>query len=362
MLRIAEAGIIDHAAERGAYMPWVLPLADGSFIASQHVGTALGANDCRIEILRSADGRNWHNEGPIHAADAHFSYRAPQINALPDGRLLMTATRFECSAAPLFDPDSEALQRPEMLLYWSGDLGVTWSEPQIVEVDLPVDKYTANGAGRLLQLTPTRWMYPLETWKPAHCQGPPDQKAAALFSADQGRNWGELTTVADDASGQLCYWDQMCAQLDADRIYTLLWTHCYGTSADKNNHYVLSEDQGRSWSAPQPTNLRGQVCTPIPLRDGRVAAIYNDRRDPQGVRVALSEDLQNYSGEITVFDAGAEAALGTPESDNFLAEHLLIAFGKPGGVQLKDGDLLIWYWCTSQGITHTRWARLRLAS
>jgi hypothetical protein len=360
MLRIIEEGILDRSAERGAFMPWITPLHDGSFIASQHVGTSLGANDCRIEILRSSDGRAWHNEGPIHATDPNFSYRAPQINALPDGRLLMTATRFECSTAPLFDPDSEALQRPEMLLYWSSDLGLTWSEPQVVPVDLPAHKYTANGAGRLLQLTPTRWMYPLETWKPAHYQGPPDQKAAALFSADQGRTWGEWTLVADDLSGRLCYWDQMCTQLDAERIYTLLWTHSYGTSSDQNNHYVLSEDQGRTWSTPQPTNLRGQVCTPIALRDGRVAAIYNDRRDPQGVRIALSEDLKNYSGTTTVFDAGAEAALGTPESDNFLAEHLLIAFGKPGGIQLSDGDLLVWYWCTSQRITHTRWARLRL--
>ena len=235
MLRIIEEGILDRSAERGAFMPWITPLHDGSFIASQHVGTSLGANDCRIEILRSSDGRAWHNEGPIHATDPNFSYRAPQINALPDGRLLMTATRFECSTAPLFDPDSEALQRPEMLLYWSSDLGLTWSEPQVVPVDLPAHKYTANGAGRLLQLTPTRWMYPLETWKPAHYQGPPDQKAAALFSADQGRTWGEWTLVADDLSGRLCYWDQMCTQLDAERIYTLLWTHSYGTSSDQNN-------------------------------------------------------------------------------------------------------------------------------
>ena len=78
------------------------------------------------------------------------------------------------------------------------------------------------------------------------------------------------------------------------------------------------------------------------------------------MRIALSEDLKNYSGTTTVFDASAEAALGKPQSDNFLAEHLLIAFGKPGGIQLDDGDLLVWYWCTSQHITHTRWARLRL--
>jgi len=364
MLSIVEEGTIDCVAGRGAYMPWITPLDDGAFIASQHVGTSLGANDCHIEILRSDDGRTWHNEGPLRttADDASFSYRIPQISSLPDGQLLMTATRFECSDTQLFDADTEALQRPELLLYRSSDLGKTWSAPQTIPVDLPAHKYTANGAGRLLQLTPERWMYPFETWKPAHYDGPPDQKAAALFSSDQGRSWGERTTVADDASGRLCYWDQMCAPLDENRIYTLLWTHCYGTSVDEKNHYVLSQDQGRTWSEPQPTNLRGQVCTPIPLADGRVAAIYNYRHAPQGVRVALSSNLVHYADEITVFDARAEASLATAQSENFLAEHLLIAFGKPGGVQLADGDLLVWYWCTKQNITHTRWARLRLAS
>ena len=39
-------------------------------------------------------------------------------------------------------------------------------------------------------------------------------------------------------------------------------------------------------------------------------------------------------------------------------EHIQIAFGKPGGVQLPDGDLLTFFWCTAEGVTHTRWVRL----
>ena len=54
-------------------------------------------------------------------------------------------------------------------------------------------------------------MYPLETWKPEGYEGPPDQKAAAVFSADQGQTWGEFTVIADDLTGALLWWDQMCA-------------------------------------------------------------------------------------------------------------------------------------------------------
>ena len=366
MLKIIDNGIISHQSERGAYMPVITPLTDGNFIACQHVGEGLGTPDNHIEVLRSTDGgTTWINEGSIHPGGQPtdgWSYRGPKISEVPDGRLVMNATRFETEGDTLFDAESEALQRPEMLLFWSEDQGKTWSAPQVVPVDLPPEKYTWNGAGPLLQLAPDRWMYPLETWKPEGYEGPPDQKAAAVFSADQGQTWGKFTVVADDLTGALLWWDQMCALLPDGRIYTLIWTHQYGTSEDLTNHWVISEDGGRTWSEPRPTNLRGQVCTPIPLPDGRVAAIYNFRHEPQGIHVALTEDLEHFDveNEVVVFDAGKEATLGEPENENFLAEHMQIAFGKPGGTLLPDGAVMTYFWCTVAGITHTRWVKLRL--
>ena len=364
MLRIVDTGIISREPGRGAYMPVITPLPDGSFIACQHVGSKLGAPDNYIEVLRSADGgKTWTNEGSIHGGGPPrdgWSYRGPKICVVPDGRLVMAATRFEARES-LFDPDTEALARPEILLFWSQDQGYTWSQPQIVPVDLPPEKYTWNGGGGLLQLAPDRWMYPMETWKPEGYKGPPDQKAAAVFCSDQGKTWNQFTVVADDPTGKLLWWDQMQAILPDGRIYTMLWTHKYGTSEDLNNHWVMSDDEGRTWSQPKPTNLRGQVCTPIPMPDGRVAAIYNYRHEPQGIHVAVTEDYSTFDvdNEVVVFDAGGEATLGTPKSDAFLAEHLLIAFGRPGGVLLPDGDIMTYFWCTSEEVTHTRWVLVR---
>ena len=251
-LKLIDQGIISHEPGRGAYMPGILVLPDGTFLGWQHVGSGLAAVDSRIELLRSTD---------------------------------------------------------------SGS-----------------------------------------TWRPGN------QKAAALFSSDQGRTWGQFTIVADDTTGKVLWWDQMSDILPDGRLYTMFWTHKYGTSDDLNNHWATSQDQGRTWSQPRPTNLRGQVCAPIALPDGRVAAIYNYRHEPQGIHVALTEDLQTFDldNELVVFDAGAEATLGQPDHENYLAEHLLIGFGKPGGRLLPDGDLLTYFWCTSGGVTHTRWVRLRV--
>ncbi len=132
--------------------------------------------------------------------------------------------------------------------------------------------------------------------------------------------------------------------------------------SQRESSLPLSYSLPRTWSEPKPTNLRGQVCSPIALPDGRVAAIYNYRHEPQGVHVAVTEDFSNFDTDhkAVVFDAGAEAALGVPESDQFLAEHMLIGFGKPAGHLQTDGTILTYFWCTSQGVTHTRWVRLRV--
>lgn len=366
MLRIVDQGTLSHRQDRGAYMPWITPLADGSFLASQHVGSGLGADDNHIVLLRSADGRTFEEQGIVGPHNDGFAYRVPQISVVEGQRLVLTCTRFEIAGNDtLFDPDSEALQRADLCLFWSTDGGHTWTdEPQIVDVDLPRERYNWNGAGQLLMARADHWLMPIETWKPEGYAGPPDQRAWTLFSADGGATWGDLTVVANDPDGKVLYWDQMNCQLADGRLYTMLWTHLYGTSDDIENHQVVSDDEGRTWSTPAATNLRGQVCTPIPLADGRVAAIYNDRIDPQGVRVAISEDLTSFDVEhqATVFDAGAEATLGQPEHENFLAEHMLIAFGKPGGRRLQDGTLLTWFWCTVGGVTHTRWARLEITA
>lgn len=359
MYTIAESGIISHNAALGAYMPSITPLRSGPWVACQHVGQELASADNSIEMLASADGKSWSSVARLGVEEDGYAYRGPDICEAPDGTLFLSATRFESNDQALFDPDSEALQRPELLLYRSQDQGATWSGPEIVPVDLPPEKYTWNKAGGMLMITEDRWMLPFETWKPVGYAGAPDQKAAAIFSADQGHSWGELTIIADDPSGRMLYWDQLNARMPDGRIYTMLWTHIYNTDQDDNVHWVCSDDEARTWSQPKRTNLRGQVCCPIALADGRMAAIYNHRHEPHSVRLAFSEDLSTFDleNQLTIFDAGTEATFGTTDHENFLAEHMLIAFGKPQGQQLPNGDLLVYFWCTVGGVTHTRWVR-----
>ena len=132
-------------------MPTIAPLADGTWVAAQHVGQSLGSSDNHIEFLISRDeGATWDNRGSIHGGegpDERYTYRAPKIVAIPDGRLLISADRYPKKTAALFNLESETLSRSEMLLIWSEDRGKTWSEPQVVLVDLLPERYSWNGTG-----------------------------------------------------------------------------------------------------------------------------------------------------------------------------------------------------------------------
>ena len=100
MLEIIAQGVLTRDAGRGAYMPSITQLADGSLVACQHAGQGLASADNHIELLRTADGgQTWRNQGSIHGDDSHndsgeegWAYRGPDIHETPDGRWLLTAT------------------------------------------------------------------------------------------------------------------------------------------------------------------------------------------------------------------------------------------------------------------------------
>lgn len=367
MLQILADNVISHDPGRGAYFPSITPLSDGTLIGCQHVGSSLCSPDNTMEVLRSMDGgRTWSNEGGIHGGnlDDGWSYRLPLISETPSGELIMMAGRFLLDNDEMYNPATEGVKPIEMLLYRSDDKGASWSDLEVVPAPLPKDRYVCCPTGQLIQLSPTRWMYPFECWKPDGYEGPVDQKAGAAFSADQGKTWDEFSIMADDQVGSKTFGDPMNVRLPDGRLYTMAWTRTWGTDNDDdlNVHFVISEDEGRTWSEPEPTNIQGQLCGPIPLPDGRVAAVYNYRKKPEGVRVAVSTDLKNFDleNEVTVFDAHGETYTADAV-DEFIDKHQKVAFGRPWGVALSDTEILTWFWCTRAGVTHTRCVRVAVA-
>ncbi len=354
----------------GAYMPAVTPLPSGDLIAARFVAETLVASDAHFEVFRSSDGgHTWTdpvNPWPID----EWSYRTPHIYAPNrgkggDGRLLLTGTRFETDSSPTtFDPTTRTVQRGEMFHAWSHDQGHTWDAPIPIPPPLDPASYSCNGSGVLLFLNENRWMYPFETWLPTGATTKLDQKAAAIFSADQGKTWGEMAIVAGDPSGTHIHWDHSGTVFPDGRIYETMWVRDTMANADLPIHWTVSADGGRTWSEPASTGLTGQASAPIALPDGRVAVLYTHRTAPEGVRLAVG--YSEFKVEIVIFDAGDEALLrlpgmGSPDRSDPLATNMAQGFGKMNGSALPNGELMLTYWATIEKISHTRWASVRVS-
>ena len=228
MPQVVAEGTIFHSPDRPAFMPVVTPLSDGSWIAAQYSASELGAADTQVQVLETRDqGATWqmHPGLPPGCNGDGWSYRGPAIVEVPDGRLLMSANRYRYRSQDegLFDSKTGAIQHSERVLFWSTDRGRTWSPPRVVPVDLPTDKMSCHGMGRILRIAQDCWIYPLQTGKPVTAEEL-DHRAVAVFSNDQGHTWGGLTVVANDPENRIEYHDQNSTILPDGRIYTITVT------------------------------------------------------------------------------------------------------------------------------------------
>jgi hypothetical protein len=102
-----------------------------------------------------------------------------------------------------------------------------------------------------------------------------------------------------------------------DRASSVLWR-------------FVSEDGGRTWTEPRPTEIVGKPPHLVRLRDGRILVTYGYRHEPYGQRACLSPDggeTWDYGNEIVLRDDAPSGDLGYPAS-----------------AQLDDGSILTVYY------------------
>jgi hypothetical protein len=94
------------------------------------------------------------------------------------------------------------------------------------------------------------------------------------------------------------------------------------------------------------------------LPDGRVAVLYTHRTAPEGVRLAVG--YSRFEDEVIVFGTGDEVLLGEPDRRNPLAVNMAQGSGKMGAKLLPSGEVMTTYWATVDGVSHCRWAKVRV--
>ena len=331
-------------------------------------GRALYSTDSVMVQARSVDGgKTWRDEGVIHSPagdDCPYSYHGPFLSLLPDGSLIMTASRWGRSDPdhPLFNEQTGGIVPPEILIYRSSNGGANWSGPQVLE-KLP--GWILTPSCPIVPLAGGSLFFVFDQWHAYEEPGPYRPRTVGLFSSDNGQSWGDPVIFAEYDGSGIGHWHGRVIRLRDDRLFTLFWTAEMGTGGAQPLHYCIGSPDGRRWSKPEPTNIPGQTNWVADLGDGRMAVIYTVREtDPPGFFAACSEDGGRHwdlDHQVQVWDATGRDKIGVDASDSYPRSHDTISYGAPTSLMLEDGNIFTTFWCTEVSVTQIRYARLRVS-
>jgi len=345
--------------------PHVVELGNDHLLGVYRRGQASMSGDGLIYKLRSTDGgQTWIDEGLVWQENKpNWDYRGPFVTKMQNGTLVLNCVRFDHSDhdLPLYNIETGGYIPPENLLSLSLDDGRTWSSPRVIPLPSGL---VGNCSSPVVELPDGQWMLPFETWKSYDDPAPVQQRAMALWSKDKGATWNDVTTIADGLRHGRYYWDGRFVSLEGDQLLVLFWTYDVDTEVYLPIHYARSEDGGRTWTEPTPTNIKGQTSQAVPLDEERILAVYSDREsDAPGVYAVLSEDggrTWHLETRVRVWDATGRAETGVVDRQTNISEHISIAFGRPTALRLRNGDVGVAFWATLNCVAHCRWCRLKI--
>jgi len=306
--------IIAASGEVGSGMfPKLLKLSNDELVALVRGGAPHIGVGGRIDLIRSKDGgRTWSK--PHCLPRTSDDDRGPSIGRASDGTLVCLYRIYD--AYDEHGKRKKGAFEQHTMLTLSRDNGGTWTLPK--HVKLPPHAYVAPFQ-RMACLDDGTMFMPAYT----------STEALVVRSRDNGRTWGDISTIGKDFNE--CAWlllpdGRLLAAMRHKR--SGLW-------------FSSSEDRGRTWSEPeQITSGRRYPADLVLLPSGKVLVVYGRRHPPYGVECRLSEDHgATWSGPLLL----AWTATNTD-------------CGYPSAVVLDDGTIvMLWYAIGSVADPKLRW-------
>lgn len=268
----------------------------------------------RVELMRSNDGgRTW--SWPQVVIDTPIDDRDSGVIETPKGTLLVTtftSLAYEKTLAEAKGWAPERMdrwqaaerattqeQREALLGMWmlrSTDGGMTWPAPYRVPVNSPHGPVAAGG--RLI-------------YAGKELYG--GKRVGVCESKDDGVTWRWLAEIparpGDDAAN---YHELHAVEAAPGHLIAQIRNH--NKANERETLQSESMDNGKTWSVPRTIGVWGLPSHLLKLKDGRLLMTYGYRRAPMGNLARVSEDRgRTWSAPIVISDDG-NGDLGYPST------------------------------------------------
>jgi sialidase-1 len=352
---------IPQLRSRQSVFPFVCQTNSGRLLALHVIGEAFESADHTTHVSFSDDfGRTWSKPRPIidKSGDKHYSDCAKPC-LLPDGRILAIGYGFyrDDPELPIGNPETGGLLDDFIFLTESNDDGETWSRPvkigssfgPHVEASAPI---TVLKDGSLI--TPTTGF---PSWDGSMSL---EHQGRALRSFDLGKTWTDDAVCMKFDGPVTCYEQRMC-QLESGAIINVGWNENAETGERLENHYTVSFDNGKTFSRPISTGIRGQASSVVALGGERLLALHAVRRDTDrpgiyGYVIDFSEKNWKITDSCLLWEPRTPVLRDTSMAEIFA----FLKFGQPGGMLLSNGDVLMFHWYAEDGRYRTVATRISL--
>lgn len=288
----------------------LMTLGDGSLGCVWFCGSQEGVADISVWFSRLPQGESTWSAPVQLSTDAGRSEQNPILFPAPNGQLWLLHT------AQLAGNQDTALVRCRL----SDDHGKTWGPTR--------DLFAQAGIfvrQPVVVLDNGDWLLPI-----FHCPAQPGEKwaghddtSAVMISSDQGATWTEVAVPQSTGCVHMCIVRGKAAgQLLA--FYRSRWAdHVYRS---------VSHDNGRSWSAPQATELpnNNSSIQVTRLASGALGIVFNESSAANATerRASLYDEIDDGDGRKEAVVRGRSAFWGAPRA--------------PLTVALSDDEGLTW--------------------
>jgi len=347
---------------RQAFFPWLCEKADGEIVASFAIGEAFESVDSASYVCTSRDGgRTWSAPARMFDLQGEEDKLTDycKVSTLPDGRLVALGYTFlrDDPELSIGNPENGGLLDDFIFFSISEDGGKTWGQMQ--RIDCAWGPH-AEASAPLTVLQDGTWMTPITGFPDWNGKLHSKMCGRALTSRDGGKTWCD-DAVCMDFDGKVTCFEQRICQLDSGAILCIGWNENAETGERMENHYTVSYDGGKTWSAPLPTGVRGQASSLCALGGEKFLALHAVRRDTDrpGIYayvVDFSEKTWKIVDECVVFEPIVPVLKDSKMADIFS----FLKFGQPGAILLSDGNVLMSHWYAQDGRYQTVATRIRL--